>query len=258
MPLDVSRAPASASPLWIIALFIALSEATAGVAAITTDGIARLIFSCFAVAFPTLVFGVFVWLLVKHAPKLYAPGQYSRDITPEIYRLGVSRADSIFLGRAVAETVVPLLGDDSGADSREAAVEKIVRRFEAVVDESSITVSLRPLKPQADLLQLPVSSATRIQPLLNEIFFALDPVVDPMSYDRSWVLISEEGEEYSDMGMAWAEQHGLGVDSRTIEEVGILPGSNLTAVRKAEPRRRRTAVKSKAGEQAERSVRTKA
>jgi hypothetical protein len=60
MPINVSRAPAAASPLWIIALFIALSEATAGAAAITTNGVTRIIFACFAVAFPTLVFLVFV------------------------------------------------------------------------------------------------------------------------------------------------------------------------------------------------------
>jgi hypothetical protein len=72
MPIDVSKAPSAASPLWVIALFIALSEATAGGAAITTNGTTRLIFACFAVAFPSIVFGVFVWLLIKHAPNLYA------------------------------------------------------------------------------------------------------------------------------------------------------------------------------------------
>jgi len=107
--LDTSNAPASASPLWIIALFIALSEATAGVAAIITNGVARLIFAVFAVSFPTVVFVVFVWLLVKHAPNLYAPGQYSKDITPEMYRSGIRRDERIFIGRAFAESMAPLL-----------------------------------------------------------------------------------------------------------------------------------------------------
>lgn len=246
MPLDVSKAPASASPLWVIALFIALSEATAGAAAITTNGAARLIFACFAVAFPAAVFGVFVWLLIKHAPKLYSPGQYSRDITPEIYRLGISRADSIFLGRAMAETVVPLLGNNSEGDTHDARVEQVVRRFEAAVEESSIIVSLHPLKPNSKLLHLPVSGETKVQALLNEIFFELDPVVEPASYDRSWVLIDEDGRQYTDMGISWAEEHNLMGDNRSISEVGISPGCRLTAIAKAKPRRRGSTAKSRA------------
>jgi hypothetical protein len=245
MPLDTSKAPTSASPLWVISLFIALSEAIAGTAAITTDGTARLIFACFAVAFPVAVFGIFIWLLIKHTPKLYSPGQYSRDITPEVYRLGISRADSIFLGRAVAETVVPLLENDSEGEARAAKVEQVVRRFEAAVEESSITVSLLPLKPKSKLLHLPLSGETKVQALLNEIFFELDPVVEPGSYGRSWVLIDEEGREYADMGISWAEEHNLMGDSRSISEVGILPGSRYTAIAKSKPRRRSPAAKSR-------------
>lgn len=245
MPLDTSKAPASASPLWIIALFIALSEAVAGTAAITTNGAARLIFACFAVAFPVAVFGVFIWLLIKHTPKLYSPSQYSREITPEIYRLGISRADSIFLGRAVAETVVPLLEDDSEGEDRAARVEQVVRRFEAAVEESSVTVSLLPMKPKSKLLHFPVNNETKVQALLNEIYFELDQVVEPGTYGKSWVLVDEEGREYADMGISWADEHNLMGDSRTISEVGIFPGGHFTAIEKSRPRRRSPAVKSR-------------
>jgi hypothetical protein len=238
MPIDVSKSPNSTSPLWIIALFIALSEATAGAAAITTNGAARLIFTCFAVAFPSTVFGVFVWLLVRHAPKLYAPAQYSRDITPEVYRLGVNRVDSAVIGRAVAETLVPMKSDDSDPGNRTAEVEAVARRFEAAVDESSLFISLGPLNRSADRLRLPVSRETPVQPVLNEIFYALDGAVAPNSYGKSWMLINDDGTEYTDMGMPWAKQHNLPGDSRTLDEIGIKPGSRLTAVPKLRARQR--------------------
>jgi hypothetical protein len=41
---------------WIIALFIALSEAMASVAAIETDGTTRVVFAVFSVSFPFVVF----------------------------------------------------------------------------------------------------------------------------------------------------------------------------------------------------------
>jgi hypothetical protein len=237
MPLDTTKAPPSASPLWIIALFIALSEATAGAASITTNGSTRLIFACFAVVFPTLVFAVFIWLLVKHAPKLYAPGQYSKEITPEIYRIGISRADSIVLGRAVAETVVPLLGGESGTETREAVVKKVARRFETLIEESSIIVSLDQLKRRADPLQIPVGPETSVQWLLDTIFFALDPAVEPNTYGRAWMLIDDDGNQYAEMGRSWARDHlKRDKDPRTIDEVGILPGSHLTAILKGRSR----------------------
>jgi hypothetical protein len=238
VPLDSSRAPTSASPLWIIALFIALSEATAGAAAAITDGAARLIFACFAATFPVIVLFVFVWLLVKHAPKLYAPGQYSKEITPEIYRIGISRADSIFIGQAVAKTVVPLLGEGQGED-RDTAVARVAQRFADAVDESSIVVNLGVLKPGAKNLHIPVSSDTGIQSVLNEIYFALSPAVEPVTYDRFWVLIDDDNNEYSGMGMSWADEQDLEADPRTILEVGILPGSRLTAVPKKRSQRRK-------------------
>jgi hypothetical protein len=237
MPLDVSKAPVSASPLWIIALFIALSEATAGAAAITTNGTSRLIFAYFAVAFPCIVFGVFVWLLIKHAPNLYAPGQYSKDITPEIYRVGIGRTDSIVLGRAVAESIVPLLGEGDEAKSREVAIQRVVRVFETAMEESSVIVNLDPLKPGADLVQIAVTEETKIQVLLNMLYFELDDVVEPGTYDVSWIMVDDDGNEYPNMGMHWAEGRGLDRDPRTISEVGILPGSRLTAIRKGRSRR---------------------
>jgi hypothetical protein len=222
----------------VIALFIALSEATAGGAAITTNGTTRLIFACFAVAFPSIVFGVFVWLLIKHAPNLYAPGQYSKEITPEIYRAGISRADSAFLGRAVAEAIVPLVAEDDQDTARDAAVEQAARRFETAIQESSVTVSLDLMIPGAEALQIPVTPETPVQSLLDKVYFALPPSIKPGTYGSAWVLIGKDNTSYADMGMSWA-QRTLGVtkDPRTVADVGIRPGDYLTAVVKRRSRR---------------------
>jgi hypothetical protein len=231
MPLDVTKAPGSASPLWIIALFIALSEATAGVAAISTNGAARLIFSCFAVAFPTLVFVVFVWLLISHAANLYAPGQYSSDITPEIYRTGISRTDSIVLARAVARAVVPALGHNTEGEDSTEALNQVARRFEEAVEESSVLVTLSPLlNTRAEVLQIPVTEETSIRLLLDAIYWAIQPRVEPFTYGKTWLLYDRVGGKgYDEMGTRWAERANLLDDIRPISSVGIGPGSRLIA-----------------------------
>ena len=62
--MNTSDAPSAPSPLWIIALFIGLTEVIAGLGAIATDGTTALIFTVFAVGFPVAVLGVFTWLLL--------------------------------------------------------------------------------------------------------------------------------------------------------------------------------------------------
>lgn len=229
MPLDISKAPATASPLWIIALFIALSEATAGVAAITTNGAARLIFAIFAVSFPVVVFAGFVWLLVRHTPKLYAPGQYSKDITPEAFSRGVTRTEIITIGRAFGKSVAPLVADgDSEAD----VVERVARDFEVAVAQSSVRIFTERLKPGSDVLQIPVSEETTVDSLLDSIYFAIAPTVKPFTYGQMWVLTDDNGAEYTDIGTLWARNRNMPRDHRHITEVGILPGTSLTAIAK--------------------------
>ena len=232
MPLDVSKAPAAASPLWVIALFIALSEATAGVAAVITNGTARLIFTCFAVVFPAIVFVVFVWLLIRHAPKLYAPGQYSQEITPESYRVGISQANSKVFARAVAKAVVPELGKNFEQTNAE-TIDQVARRFEEAVDESSVFVSIMPpLTPRGEVLQIPVTKDTTVRWLLDAIYWSIQPRVKPFTYGRAWMLYEEEGAfSFDKIGARWAEMRNLEDDTRPIVEVGIKPGSRLTAAK---------------------------
>jgi len=233
MPIDVTKAPATASPLWVIALFIALSEVTAGVAAATTNGTARLIFACFAVAFPSAVFIAFVWLLVHHAPKLYPPGQYSREITPEIYRAGISQTDYKVIARAVAKAVIPEIGENSGRPDREDALDQVAHRFEEAVEESSVFVTLTPpLISSTQTLQIPVTEETTVGWLLDAIYWAIQPAVKPFTYGKEWMLYDgTEGKGYGRIGTQWAEQQGLIDDSRPIVKIGIMPGSRLTVTK---------------------------
>lgn len=230
--LNTSNAPSAATPLWIIALFIALSEATAGIAAITTNGTTRLIFACFAVAFPVVVFSVFVWLLIAYAPNLYAPGQYSSVITPEIYRAGIRRDEQIVIGKAFAESVAPLLMDAGTGVSNREVVEQLARNFDAAVEAQSVSVDLDELKPYAGELSIPVTNETLVGSLLNQIYFVLSPAVKPFTYGESWLLEDSLGKVYDDIGTEWARSRGLDMDNRPIAEAGIRPGSRMRVVAK--------------------------
>lgn len=232
MPLNVAKAPSAASPLWIIALCIALSEATAGITATATDGIVRMIFTCFATGYPVLVFAAFVWLLVRHTPKLYSPPQFSKDITPEMFRagIGISRTESINLARAVAAAMAPLLAMDDDDELLAVTTRQVAQRFETAVSASSVTITLSYLKPGEPDLRIPVTDQTSVTELLDGIYLALIPAVPPDSYQRTWTLIDGTGAELPRLGKSWAIERGMLRDERPIADAGIFPGGTFTAV----------------------------
>lgn len=70
------------NPLGIVALFVVLVYAVTGLVFTFASGFTsseRLLFVVFLVAFPVLIFSTFVWIVVRHHDKLYAPGDYENE-----------------------------------------------------------------------------------------------------------------------------------------------------------------------------------
>ncbi|BEP13995.1 hypothetical protein acdb102_23060 [Acidothermaceae bacterium B102] len=254
MPLDTSSAPSAASPLWIIALFIALSEATAGVASVTTNGVTQLIFAIFAVAFPSIVFLMFVRLLIKHTPKLYAPGQYTGTLTPQVFADGVNGREtlspdlSLLLGSAtlnLVEAAVSRRGakfeveinDEVGiVDSVDATVRqpeltedeersRLLDVWLKTVNEGTIFVDLSDFK--FNLMELvPMTDATTVRELIDRIGGIIG-LADPMAYGAVWVFENRDGYIYSEMGPRWAVGNGQADDMRALSAVNITAETKL-------------------------------
>ena len=80
----------SRNPLGLIALFVVLVEAIAGYAAVSEalSDSQRSILVWFVILYPVLVFASFVYLVIKHPAKLYAPGDFA-DQTHFMEALGI-------------------------------------------------------------------------------------------------------------------------------------------------------------------------
>jgi hypothetical protein len=237
MPVNTTNASSNASPLWIIALFIALSEAMASVASIETDGTARLIFAIFAVSFPVLVLVIFVGMLLLYPANLYSPSQYTAQTTVETYARTLRRErrdNALVLKHAVSEAVsqgsagieLPL----GASPSRDALRDQVAEIFEHVMSESSVTVDPSPLLEGADPIQVPVTSNTTVAELLDSIYFSISPAVEPFTYNKSWVLADTNLAPLNDIGTLWARARGSSRDDRTLKEAGIAPASELVVL----------------------------
>jgi hypothetical protein len=238
MPLNVSQAPSNPSPLWIIALFIALSEAMAGAAAIAVGGGAQLIFAIFAVGFPILVFSVFMWMLVKHPANWYPPWQYTADTPVASYASALNRRhqdeamvyDKLETAAATAATAAAAeAGPDAVGDRVRATIRDVVKSNTVTIDPSKLI-------PHAEPFQIPVSPDTPVGDLLDSVYFAIRPAVKPFTYNKSWVLAEEGRKPLVDIGTTWANTEGIARDERPLTEAGIKPGATLVALPASGPR----------------------
>jgi hypothetical protein len=233
--LNTTGAPGSPSPLWIIALFIALSEAIAFVAAIGTNGTPQLLFTIFAVAFPLVVLPTFTWLLLKHPGNLYSPAQYTEQTSVESYVGALSRErrdTAAVLKHAASEAVVSVVASDPAQFERRSGTslrQHVAQTFDQVVHDSSVTVD-RSLFDAEDQIQIPVTPSTTVGELLDSIFFALSPAVEPYTYGQSWILADANLASLDELGREWATANKRKQDDRSLSEIGVAPGTTLFAM----------------------------
>lgn len=152
-----------------------------------------MILSCFAAAFPVLVFGVFVRILLSHPGNLYPPDQYTSVTTIEGYVAALHRdslASQNLLERAIREAIsVPGVADPN----RNKNVELALGAVDHVLKTGSVTVVREKLVPGAKPVRFAVSDETSVQDLLDAIYFALDGAVATFSYGRDWWVIHKTG-----------------------------------------------------------------
>lgn len=89
--LPPGQPPRVLNPLWIIALFLGLSETTVGIAAALSSGWVQGLLAVFAVAFPVLVSAVFFFILWQRPEVLYAPGDFPEHVSINTYVDGMRR-----------------------------------------------------------------------------------------------------------------------------------------------------------------------
>lgn len=230
--------PDASSPLRIIALFILLSEAAASGAAAATRGATQMILAIFAVSFPLIVFAIFVWLLLKHTLKLYAPHQYTSDTSIQTFASVVAQqqiASQAVLGQAVSEALVTAVASDSSSGdgaSVQAVRQHVADAFSEAVRAGSITV-IRSVFDGAEPIQIPTTADTTVQDLLNAIYFALVPSVGPYTYAIDWILVTPEHKPLLNIGSGWAREQGLPGDVRPLSDVGLRPGMTLTVINRS-------------------------
>jgi hypothetical protein len=246
------------TPLWVISLFLSLTEVVLGVAATRTSGGVQVALVAFVIAFPTAVATAFFATLWSRPQVLYAPGDYG-EVRPSEFVTALRStppADTLFdsiretlqanisSNMMVSEVLTRMeLPRTTETERRvEEALEGIAER---AVDEirlnSFVEVDPAPLGIH-DKWTLPYATFQTVSDFLDQIWWDLRDKarIPAFTYASRWALRDVRTNNIlMDMGTTWAEGHGMESDLRSLSEVGIYPGARLEIVPLTPSRRSR-------------------
>jgi hypothetical protein len=239
-PLGTARGPKALNPLWIISLFLTISEIAVGAAATQTQGWLQSVLVIFSVAFPTGIAATFFAILMRRPYVLYAPKDYSKSASVKdfVNALNSSRGRSIenmeaAIRSAMEETLPKILDKKFSERDRELIVAEAIESARGDFRHRFIRVSFSGIGAVLPTVEIPVDEETRVQEFLNEAWSFTQGVVPPFTYGIEWALFDPKtNRTYREMGSVWARSNQLGMsDTRRLFDTGVRAGDHLEAIR---------------------------
>ncbi|WP_146022209.1 hypothetical protein [Streptomyces sp. CB02959] len=234
-----SALPRVVNPLWIISLFLGLSETTAGVVAALASGWVQGALTLFAIVFPLLVSGAFFTVLWRKPEVLYAPGDFPEHVPVGTYVDGMrrgSRGQVELLEEVVRETLESVLPSFLSSKATPAEAMQLVNEaIESAHDGIAsrvLTIDLSGVDQSFLQAQFPLFEGATVSDFLDRLWAMLRDHVKPYTYGTHWVLIDRKGGHVlRDIGTQWAKNNlGSADDERLLKDVGIHANSDLAAV----------------------------
>ncbi|WP_132121625.1 hypothetical protein [Actinocrispum wychmicini] len=231
--------PRVLNPLWIISLFLGISETTVGIAATQVTGWIQGLFAVSATAFPLLVSGAFFATLWKKPEVLYAPGDFPEHVPVPEFVHGIHRSVSSSLDevssvvRDTLESILPaILAPRVPPDAVQDVVGEAVASAQASLESRAIKIDIPRVGASAERVEWIIDQNMTVSNLLDSLWLThLRELVKPYTYPKQWVLMDRQtGKMFEKVA-----QLSLNDDDRLLEEIGIVPGMELAVVLKGAP-----------------------
>jgi hypothetical protein len=241
VPGPVHPLPRVLNPLWIISLFLGVSETTVGIAATLSSGAVQGTLTAFAVTFPVLVSGAFFAVLWKKPEVLYAPGDFPEHVSVTAYVDGMRHGSAgnaellqsvvrdtleevipTTLSRFVTPQQVAQLVDQAVASAREGIASRMLS-----VDLSAVHPDFRDFRTE-----FPLGDGATVADFLDRLWAVMRDHVRPYTYGTHWVLIDRASNRiFRDIGSTWARDHvGDPEDARLLKDIGFRVDMDLAVL----------------------------
>ncbi|MET8984514.1 hypothetical protein ABZW49_03600 [Nonomuraea wenchangensis] len=235
--------PKQINPLWIISLFLGLTELTIGIATTQATGWIQGLFAIFAVVFPTGVAAIFFGILWKRPYVLYAPKDFSNRPTVSDFVAAMSSSTDKSLNSIesiVRDAITSSLSSEIAVPARQEILEAAIEHAYLELKDQWLEVELWRIHYRLGKIPFRIQATKdlTISELLDDLYAALSDYIEPYTYGESWTLKNyKDNHIYRDMGRQWAQKNlDSDFDYRSIDEVGIQPGVRLIAIRLPETR----------------------
>jgi hypothetical protein len=226
------------TPLSIIAMFLSLAEIVVGTAATFTEaGGLRTALVGFVIAFPVLVAVAFFYILWHRPYVFYPPHEYGpkTDVTKFVDAMRHrSSKEAAFLD-GLFESLLRVL--ESPENSGQAvlqgdAANRVASRMAETIREHFVILEAGPeFGSRAGRYSIPYHANDPVWRVGNEIYFLLEPEIEPFTLGTKWVLIDASTQErMTSMESAWARGETDERDVRPVADAGVQPGMVLQAV----------------------------
>lgn len=253
-PESKSSSTRTLTPLWVISLFVSLTEAVLGAAVTQTSGGTQIALTAFVVTFPLLIaigfFGI-LWFKPHH---IYAPTEFGQQVGAREFVEAITQRKpldehqlytniqktihttltSSEIVAALTETITQNQGKILVDDAARILVSAADKAVETIREENFITIDTRPLLGnKGKIWRVPYDQFPTVSAFLDDVWITLNSrkIIPPFTYGERWILRDTKSKrEFNDIGFLWADKGGMPRDTRPLKDVGIFSGMELEAV----------------------------
>jgi hypothetical protein len=203
------------TPLWIIALFVSLTETVLGVAVVQTTGGIQMALTAFVVIFPLLIAIAFFMILWNKPYVFYPPNEYGKktDVASYVKAMQQNSKDDPRLYASIQDTIRKTLSSDDvigkltstlSPQLNNAGKEQIAQILDSAADKALnsireknfITIDTRPLfgEQYGKIIGIVYKENDPVWTLLSEIWYMnnlnIEPYIyiEPYTYGIKWAL----------------------------------------------------------------------
>lgn len=232
------------TPLWIVALFVSLTEVVLGVAVTQTQGGIQVSLTVFVIAFPILIAGMFFKILWVKPYVFYPPTEFGTqtNVTDYVQAMQGKAApenqmqniQDAIRSAITSENVISQLSKAASSQN----TENVERKVEQILNSASdsavkkiqevgfITINTTPLlKSKGTIWHEPYDPNEPVSAFTDILYFKMRPEIPPFTYGSKWIIKDQEtGKVFTDLGGNYPN------DKRPLSEAGIRAGMKLQII----------------------------
>jgi hypothetical protein len=249
------------TPLWIISLFVSLTETILGFAVTQTDGMIQIALTSFVIIFPIFIAGIFFLILWNKPFVLYPPTEYGKrtDVSSYVNAMQKKTFDvnklytninNIIHSTLSSEEIINKLGKSfspSLNESKENQVANIIdtavnNALENIRDSNFITIDTKPLLgiPSGKILQFVYNATDNVWDFLTGIWITFDERIPSFTFATKWalrdsikndnLLFNNKFPNETKIDKLKYKDYVHYLENLTLFEAGINPGMRLEAI----------------------------